>query len=73
MSTFRINDDIEMTDAPQKMNLTQIKPRREFFVLASGFSFACSYAIRNSGMGKNNLNDRTIPNSVIDGTGLEDN
>jgi len=24
MSTFRINDDIEMTDAPQKMNLTQI-------------------------------------------------
>jgi len=23
MSTFRINDDIEMTDAPQKMNLTQ--------------------------------------------------
>jgi len=22
MSTFRINDDIEMTDAPQKMNLT---------------------------------------------------
>jgi len=25
MSTFRINDDIEMTDAPQKMNLTQNK------------------------------------------------
>jgi len=23
MSTFRIIDDIEMTDAPQKMNLTQ--------------------------------------------------
>jgi len=23
MSTFRINDDIEMTDAPQKMNLTR--------------------------------------------------
>jgi len=24
MSTFRIIDDIEMTDAPQKMNLTQL-------------------------------------------------
>jgi len=24
MSTFRIIDDIEMTDAPQKMNLTRL-------------------------------------------------
>jgi len=29
MSTFRINDDIEMTDAPQKMNLTRFLHKKK--------------------------------------------